>query len=173
MKTCPRCNLSKSPDDFYTGTNRDGRMSWCKDCFCEHKRIKYRQDTKIRDDARLREYARYQDDPQFRTRSLVKHQQRRNSQAGKEYHRAYKQAHANQVRMHSQTRRARRLDQFIENVDPAVVYEMHGGRCGICEGFIAGDFHVDHVIPLSKGGMHGYVNVQPTHPICNLSKAAS
>jgi 5-methylcytosine-specific restriction endonuclease McrA len=68
------------------------------------------------------------------------------------------------------TRRARKLAAFIEEVDPAIVYEAHGGRCGICAEFIVGDFHVDHVIPLSRGGMHGYVNVQPAHPACNLSK---
>jgi 5-methylcytosine-specific restriction endonuclease McrA len=49
---------------------------------------------------------------------------------------------------------------------------MNGGMCGICEGFIEGEFHVDHVIPLSKGGMHGYINVQPAHPRCNVRKGA-
>jgi 5-methylcytosine-specific restriction endonuclease McrA len=68
------------------------------------------------------------------------------------------------------TYRARKLNQFIEDVDSQIVYDMHGGMCGICKDFIEGDFHVDHVIPLSKGGMHGYINVQPAHPKCNLRK---
>jgi 5-methylcytosine-specific restriction endonuclease McrA len=46
------------------------------------------------------------------------------------------------------------------------------GRCGICGEFIEGDFHVDHVLPLSQGGLHGYINVQPAHPICNFIKGA-
>lgn len=71
------------------------------------------------------------------------------------------------------SRRARKLNQFIENVVPFIVYQMHGGMCGICKKFIDGNFHVDHVIPLSKGGMHGYVNVQPAHPECNLRKGAN
>lgn len=66
--------------------------------------------------------------------------------------------------------KARKLNAFVENVMPSIVYEMHGGRCGICEEFIEGDFHVDHVIPLSKGGLHCYANVQPAHPTCNLEK---
>lgn len=77
-----------------------------------------------------------------------------------------------QRRVLENTRRARKLNQFVEEVDPTTVYEMHGGRCGICEEFIEDDFHVDHVIPLSKGGMHGYINVQPAHPVCNMRKGA-
>lgn len=76
-------------------------------------------------------------------------------------------------RKSEERRRARKLDQFIEDIDRDTVYQMHGGMCGICEGFIIGKFHVDHVIPLSKGGLHGYVNVQPAHPKCNEEKAAT
>jgi 5-methylcytosine-specific restriction endonuclease McrA len=67
-------------------------------------------------------------------------------------------------------RKARKLKQFVENVNRNVVYQMHGGMCGICKEFIAGKFHVDHVIPLAKGGLHCYANVQPAHPKCNMSK---
>ncbi len=34
------------------------------------------------------------------------------------------------------------------------------------------DFHVDHVVPLARGGVHGYINVQPAHPKCNFRKNA-
>ncbi|HXJ92616.1 MAG TPA: HNH endonuclease signature motif containing protein [Terriglobia bacterium] len=68
------------------------------------------------------------------------------------------------------SRRARKLGQFIEDVDRTTVYTMHGGRCGICGEFIDGPFDVDHVKPLSRGGMHGYINVQPSHPSCNRKK---
>lgn len=74
------------------------------------------------------------------------------------------------ARRHAATRRARKLAAFVEEVDPRGVFEMHGGMCGICHEFIVGDFHVDHVIPLSKGGLHGYINVQPAHPLCNYRK---
>jgi 5-methylcytosine-specific restriction endonuclease McrA len=50
---------------------------------------------------------------------------------------------------------------------------MHGGMCGICKQFIVGKFHVDHVIPLSKGGLHSYANTQPAHPDCNQRKSAT
>lgn len=76
------------------------------------------------------------------------------------------------ARRKAQNRRARKLDQFIEDVDPMVVYARDEGLCGICGTTIYGDFHVDHVIPLSKGGEHSYANTQVAHPECNLRKAA-
>lgn len=75
-------------------------------------------------------------------------------------------------RMHEANRRARMLGAWIENVDAETVFEIHGGRCGICGEFIEGDFHVDHVIPLARGGRHGYINAQPAHPRCNMRKGA-
>ncbi len=61
--------------------------------------------------------------------------------------------------------------QYIEPVDRDVVYAMHGGCCGICKQYVEpDDFHVDHRIPLSRGGQHGYVNCQPAHPLCNNRK---
>lgn len=47
------------------------------------------------------------------------------------------------------------------------------GAVAICGEFISHEeFHVDHVIPLVEGGPHGYINVQPAHPACNISKGA-
>jgi 5-methylcytosine-specific restriction endonuclease McrA len=110
-----------------------------------------------------RQQQRRDNDPELRARNTAKSAQ-------------WVKDHPEQARrlfrQGAQVRRARKLNQFIEQVDPETVYEMHGGRCGICGEFIQGDFHVDHVIPLSKGGEHGYVNCQPAHPKCNLSKGA-
>lgn len=69
-----------------------------------------------------------------------------------------------------QKRRAMKLSAFVENVQRKIVYEMHGGGCGVCKKFIEGDFHIDHIVPLSRGGLHSYANTQPAHPSCNLRK---
>lgn len=68
------------------------------------------------------------------------------------------------------TRRARLRKAFVEVVSPQILFEQHGGICGICNQEIEGDFHVDHVIPLAKGGEHSYANTQPAHPRCNRWK---
>lgn len=51
------------------------------------------------------------------------------------------------------------------------VWDEEFGICGIC-GTTAdmNDWHLDHIIPLSRGGQHTRNNVQVSHPKCNLSK---
>lgn len=74
-------------------------------------------------------------------------------------------------RLAAQRRRARQRGAFIEDVDPLVVLERDDGVCGICgEDVDPFAFHVDHVIPLARGGEHSYANTQPAHPSCNSRK---
>jgi 5-methylcytosine-specific restriction endonuclease McrA len=70
-------------------------------------------------------------------------------------------------------RRARVRGAFVEYVDALVVLELHDGVCGLCGGDVdAMRFHVDHVVPLARGGEHSYANTQPACPPCNMSKGA-
>ncbi|MCA1571257.1 MAG: HNH endonuclease [Chloroflexi bacterium] len=63
---------------------------------------------------------------------------------------------------------------FVEHVEAVIVLELHDGVCGICgEDVDPFHFHVDHILPLARGGLHCYENCQPAHPICNLRKGAS
>ncbi len=75
-------------------------------------------------------------------------------------------------RQSGQKRRALLKDVFVEDVDPRIVFERDKGTCQICKCPVEDDFHIDHIIPVSKGGEHSYVNVQLAHPSCNLKKHA-
>ena len=51
------------------------------------------------------------------------------------------------------------------------MFKRDKGRCGICRKKVdPADWHLDHIVPLSRGGEHSYANVQVTHPFCNESK---
>lgn len=52
----------------------------------------------------------------------------------------------------------------------ATVLERGDFTCGICHDPIEDEWHMDHIIPVSKRGKHCYYNLQPSHPICNLLK---
>lgn len=68
-------------------------------------------------------------------------------------------------------RRAKRLSAFVENVDKKELWKRHDGICGICRTPVALDHTtIDHVVPLSRGGLHSYANTQPAHSECNTAK---
>ncbi len=73
-------------------------------------------------------------------------------------------------RRKNKAKKARRRNAFIECVEGYVVFELCEGICGICGDPILEDFHVDHIIPLSRGGEHSYANTQAAHPLCNIKK---
>lgn len=52
--------------------------------------------------------------------------------------------------------------------------KRQGHLCGICSAWLfEGDpWHVDHIIPVARGGRHREDNLQVTHAKCNLAKGA-
>lgn len=85
----------------------------------------------------------------------------------------WKKANPDRVLDHDHTRRARRRGTQVEPVSRRAVWERDGGICHICLDPVAfEEMHLDHVMPLAKGGTHTYDNVAPTHASCNLHKAA-
>jgi 5-methylcytosine-specific restriction endonuclease McrA len=46
------------------------------------------------------------------------------------------------------------------------------GMCGICFKPLLPDFHVDHIVPIARGGSNTAGNIQVVHAKCNLRKGA-
>lgn len=75
-------------------------------------------------------------------------------------------------------RRALEAKAFVEDIDFNLVLERDHWGCGICGEPIPRTAKfpdvmspsLDHVIPLSRGGMHEYGNVQAAHYGCNAAK---
>lgn len=61
----------------------------------------------------------------------------------------------------------------IETVHRDVLWERDGGRCHLCgKPCDPNDWHADHIIPRSQGGVTSYANMAVSHPFCNMSKGA-
>lgn len=74
-------------------------------------------------------------------------------------------------RSYENARRARKRGSFVEHVDLATLWERDGGICHICKKSAdRWNWHMDHVIPISRGGEHSYANTAVSHPGCNLRK---
>lgn len=81
------------------------------------------------------------------------------------------QENPGRMRKYGAERRRRITEATVELVDRFVVYEREGGKCHICKRLVRRDgFHLEHLVPLSKGGDHSYANVAIAHPSCNRKK---
>ncbi len=70
-------------------------------------------------------------------------------------------------------RRARLANVPSERIERNQVYFTWQGLCGICWNMVDPEnWHLDHIVPIVKGGAHLFSNVQPAHPFCNISKGA-
>jgi len=90
----------------------------------------------------------------------------------------YRIANALKFAQYSAERRAKRKAQFVENINHNKIYERDGFICKLCGKQVDVSFKfpnplspsIDHIIPLSKGGLHCAENVQLAHLGCNVSK---
>lgn len=87
------------------------------------------------------------------------------------YHRAWQKARydldpaGELLKVHA--RRAKTTGIKIKKED---ICNWDSGICGICNLIIDGKFHIDHIIPLSRGGKHEVTNLQLAHALCNWRK---
>ena len=69
-------------------------------------------------------------------------------------------------------RRILKANTIKEPISASAVLRRDGPVCYLCGKPIKGKSHLDHVIPLSRGGSHTMNNLKPTHPSCNIAKSA-
>ncbi len=84
----------------------------------------------------------------------------------REYNRKWRQSHRVELALHQRARNAGTKNKVIKED----IANWHTRICGICSLLIEDKFHIDHKIPLAKGGLHEVSNLQLTHPSCNLRK---
>ena len=97
----------------------------------------------------------------------------------------YRQSNLEKFRHYARKRKAWKLNNGHEEYTEQQVLDRWGEDCHICFESIDFDasrkvgknnwekgFHIDHLIPLSKGGGDTLSNVRPAHALCNLQKNA-
>ena len=92
-----------------------------------------------------------------------------------ERHRRYRKRNPEKTRVYSLNRRSRKRKAKGAHTSQDIksLYEGQAGKCWYCACDVGDDFHVDHFIPLSKGGSNDVGNLRIACPTCNLSKNAS
>lgn len=67
-------------------------------------------------------------------------------------------------------RRAIKRNAFVDDIDRQALYNMYEGLCYLCWSPTNGDWHLEHIIPLSRGGLHCWENVAVSCQPCNQRK---
>ena len=109
-----------------------------------------------------------------------------NSEKEKQYQRQHKKENPHLKRESERRRRAKRFENGFEIYKESSVLKLYGSNCHICLGPIdllaprqpglngwEMGLHIDHVMPLSKGGPDTLENVRPAHGACNVKKHAN
>ena len=100
---------------------------------------------------------------------IKRYQARKEAKA--EYIRQWRIAHPEAKQKENQLRKER-MGGVLRNFNPAereLLRKKQQGLCGLCGEFMQ-VAHVDHIVPLSKGGLHSLENAHLVHPQCNLAK---
>lgn len=135
MTHCSKCGVAKTPKNCSRMASApDGYQTHCKACKSAYGR-------------------------EWRERNRAEHLRRierwraANRERHREHQRRSQARNPDRDRLKSARRRARQAAVFVEDVHPLVVLERDDGVCGVCGGDVDPfDFHVDHIVPLDRGG---------------------
>ena len=98
----------------------------------------------------------------------------RNQEARRENSRRWRRENPEQVAKQNEERRAREAGASIDSeLDYARIYRRDRGICYLCGQKVKkSERHLDHVVPLRRGGKHSEDNLRVTHARCNLIKGS-
>jgi 5-methylcytosine-specific restriction endonuclease McrA len=88
-----------------------------------------------------------------------------------EWTRKYRANNPEKVKEWAQRRAGRKLDKLPYGTIPKLRSQQRN-KCAICSKKLSKDWHVDHIMPLARGGKHKPKNLQILCPPCNLAKSA-
>lgn len=170
-RVCFRCKVEKPQAQFAKPKRLGG---WCRECQAAYSREYYKKN-KDRLLAKCKVYhkVKMSGDPEYRQAHNERNAKWREENRTKanalktEWRRKNPRSHA----AHEAKRRAAKKNCEGSHTarDVEVIFKRQGGKCAYCQRTV-NEYHVDHVMPLSRGGSNGPENLAIACPTCNLKK---
>ena len=180
MKKCSKCQIKKDLTQFSNNkSKKDGKATECKTCKAQQDK-QYRENNEISCKAYQNKYwtdnraELYEKKKEYIVQNKVAHLTRqhtwyeKNKDAIKARTSQYKKDHPKQYQMYNNRRLASKKNGIIEDFTIKDIIEKYGDSCVYCQSSFE---HIDHYVPLSKGGSHTLDNVRPSCEQCNLEKS--
>lgn len=179
-KKCTKCGETKSATEFARQKKgRDGLQSYCKVCNAAYyaaNRDRYIEKSRA-----------YSSVNRERATERVRAWRAANPERSVEYGVAYRAANRKRIaesvrawaiahpEKHAAKERRRRASKLSAEgshtaADVTAQYARQNGRCYYCHAKVGDKYHVDHVVPLSRGGSDDPSNLVIACPTCNLRK---
>ena len=175
QRVCSKCHVSLPETEEYFYKHRRGRgglRDACKQCFLAQNRA-WRAVNKDRWAAYQREYDRgrgaHPRDMEKYDAWMESHKEQVAACIAR-WHAEHPEAgHASRSR-----RRARLANASGSHTEEDIrqQYQLQSGRCHWCGIAVDNAYHVDHVVPLARGGSNDPENIVIACPTCNLRKGA-
>lgn len=193
-KICIKCDCEKKIDRFgFAKTNKDKHKNICKDCDAQYNKLyrikkseiikkqrkKYRE---LNQDIIKIKKKEYYEANKEKDKLRKKQKYWDNVEVEREKSRRYYSNHKEQWAKYRENRRIeRRIEAInrkrgklslskINKSDIENLLLSQNQRCFYCNHILI-EKHIEHIIPLSKGGDHKLYNIVLSCPSCNLKKS--
>ena len=175
MKRCTKCGETKPLDQFsYDKRHSDGRQSECKVCKKYHQRIYVETFPEKVQESQQRSRKANREKKLSAFRKWAKENKEKSRAACREW----AKKNPEKIRAIRAKRRALKAKVTVGDLTAIQrVYDIATNgervRCYLCGAMVPkGERHVDHIVPLSKGGLHTASNLAVACAACNLKKQA-
>ena len=130
----------------------------------------YKDKNRVRINARARQY--YWDHHE-KIKVRMRQYHKDNAERKRQNYKEWAQNNKGRIRANVARRRALKVNAkgTYTHDDIVLIYNCQKGRCWWCQGKLGDEYHIDHRIPLSKGGSNDPSNLVVSCPTCNLSKS--
>lgn len=182
-KTCTKCGQKKQITDYYADSNTGRYRAACKACCNKSVNAKRALNRESYRQANLAYYYANKDKLNEYRRSKWPELYQSKIEYHKQKSKKYRIENPDKIAGIARRKRAMKKANGWEKYTEAQVLDRYGAVCHICtkpidlslsrkigtEGWQQ-SLHIDHVIPIAKGGPDTLANVRPAHAKCNIGK---
>lgn len=190
MKLCRKCNVEKPATEFHKQSEKkDGLQSRCKVCKLSENASWYAENAErhaengrawnlANPEKRVSYSRKYRKSNPEKAKESYQSWNAANPEKRAEIYKAYRTANPEKFAQKYRNRRAKKKSSGGSHTtsDVRAIFESQRGLCANCPNKLIKSgknrYHVDHIVPLAKGGSNDKYNLQCLCPGCNLRKSA-